>query len=123
MNLQPTQKFVVEGEAEILASYDAIREVVNGITIDSSKVTAVDGKKVIQKGMPMAKIANGKYVPYNADGEDGSEKPTVILKRTVDVSNGDHVVGGYEMAKVISERIPVEVTDELKAVMPFIQFG
>lgn len=123
MNLQPQKTFEVVGEAEILASYEAIREVVNGITIDSSKVTAVGGKKVIQKGMPLGKLSNGKYVPYDTDGEDGSEKPTVILKREVDVSDGDHVVGGYEMAKVISERLPVTVTPELIAAMPLIQFG
>lgn len=123
MNLQPTKKFEVAAEAEILASYEAIREVVNGITIDSSAVTATDGRKTIQKGMPMAKLANGKYVPYDAAGTDGSENPTVILKHNVDVTEGDHIVGGYEMAKVISERLPVEVTAELKAKMPFIQFS
>jgi len=123
MNLQPQKTFEVVGEAEILASYEAIREVVNGITIDSSAVTAVDGKKVVQKGMPMGKLASGKYVPYNAEGVDGSEKPTVILKREIDVSDGDHVVGGYEMAKVITERIPVTVTPALIAAMPLIQFG
>ncbi|WP_172369569.1 head decoration protein [Sporosarcina jiandibaonis] len=123
MNLQPKQRFVVEGDYEILASYSAIREVVNGITIDSEKVATVDGAKVILKGMPMAKLANGKYVPYNAGGSDGSENPTVILKRTVDVSDGDHTVGGYEMAKVITERIPVTVDATLIGKMPFIQFG
>lgn len=123
MNLQPIKTYEVVGEAEILASYEAIREVVNGITIDSSIVTAVDGKKVIQKGMPLGKLANGKYAPYDAEGVDGSEKPTVILKRTTDVTDGDHVVGGYEMAKVITERIPVTVTPVLIAAMPLIQFS
>jgi len=124
MNLQPTERFEVTGDAEILASYEAIREVVNGITIDSAAVVAVDGKKTIQKGMPMAKLtANGKYVPYAAAGIDGSENPTVILKRTVDVTDGDQIVGGYEMAKVITERLPVAVDATLRGKMPFIQFA
>ena len=123
MDLQPKEKFVVEGEAEILASYEVIREVVNGITIDSSAVTAVDGKKVIQKGMPMAKLANGKYVPYASGGTDGSQNPTILLKRTVDVTDGDQIVGGYETAKVISERIPVTVDATLRGKMPQIVFA
>jgi hypothetical protein len=123
MRLQPTEKFIVESEAEILASYEAVREVVNGITIDSAAVTADgDGKKIIQKGMPMGKLANGKYAPYNSGATDGSQNPTVILKHTVDVTDGDHVVGGYEMAKVISERIPIAVDATLRGKMPFIQF-
>lgn len=123
MRLQPTEKFIVQSEAEILASFEAIREVVNGITIDSSIVTADgNGRKIVQKGMPMGKLANGKYGPYSSGAADGRQNPTVILKRTVDVTDGDHVVGGYEMAKVISERIPVTVDVTLRSKMPFIQF-
>lgn len=124
MRLQPVTSFEVQDSYEILASYDAIREVVNGITIDSAAVTADGaGKKVILKGMPLSKLANGKYVPYNAAGTDGSESPSVILKQTVDVADGDHVVGGYEMAKVITERIPVTVDQALKDKMTLIQFA
>lgn len=123
MRLQPTQRFEVEAEPEILASYEVIREVVNGITIDSAAVTAVDGKKIVKKGMPMGKLANGKYAPYNPAGVDGSQNPTVILKRTYDVTEGDHVAGGYEVAKVISERIPVAVDATLKGKMPNIVFA
>lgn len=122
MNLQPHETEIY-GEVEILASYEAIREVVNGITIDSSAVTAVDGKKVVLKGMPMGKLANGKYAPYNPAGADGTQNPTVLLKQTVDVTEGDHVVGGYEMAKVISERLPVTVDATLRGKMPFIHFA
>lgn len=123
MNLNPQQKFIVSDEPEILASYEVVREVINGITIDSSAVTATNGKKTIQKGMPMARLANGKYVPYNAAGADGSENPSVILKHSVDVTDGDHVVGGYEVAKVIAERIPVAVDAALRSKMPHIVFG
>ncbi|MDG5470518.1 head decoration protein [Jeotgalibacillus sp. ET6] len=123
MNLQPRQTFVVEGDAEILASYEVVREVVNGITIDSAAVISVNGKKIILKGMPLAKLTNGKYVPYDPAGENGSQNPTVLLKRTVDVTDGDHVVGGYEVAKVISERIPITVDDALREKMPNITFA
>lgn len=124
MRLQPRKRVEVQDEYEILASFEVIREVTNGITIDSSKVTAdSNGDKIIKKGMPMAKLANGKYVPYNPAGEDGSENPSVILKRTVNVKDGDHVVGGYEVGKFISERIPVTVDATLRGKMPHIVFA
>ncbi|MDT3426073.1 hypothetical protein J2Z22_001593 [Paenibacillus forsythiae] len=125
MNLQPRQRVTVQDEYEILASFEVIREVTNGITIDSAAITADgNGDKIIKKGMPMAKlIASGKYVPYNDAGADGSQNPTVILKRTVNVKDGDHVVGGYEVAKVISARIPVTVDDTLRGKMPNIVFA
>lgn len=124
MNLQPQQRFVVNDEPEILASREVVREVTNGITIDSSKVTAdANGDKIIKKGMPMSKLANGKYVPYDPEGDDGSENPSVILKRTVNVKDGDHVVGGYEVAKVYAARIPVTVDATLREKMPHIVFA
>lgn len=124
MRLQPTQKFEVQESYEILASYEVIREVVNGVTIDSSTVAADgNGKKTILKGMPLGKLANGKYGTYSSGASDGRQNPTVILKRTVDVTDGDHVVGAYEMAKVITERIPVTVDATLKGKMPNIVFA
>ncbi|MHA6484474.1 head decoration protein [Paenibacillus sp. strain BS8-2] len=125
MRLQPRNRFEVDSDYEILASLDVVREVTNGITIDASAVTAdSDGNKIIKKGMPMAKLtASGKYVPYDAEGEDGSQNPTVILKRTVNVKGGDHVVSGYEVAKVISARIPVTVDATLRGKMPHIVFA
>lgn len=124
MNLQPQQRFVVNDEPEILASREVVREVTNGITIDSSKITAdSNGDKIIKKGMPMSKLANGKYVPYDPEGDDGSENPSVILKRTVNVKDGDHVVGGYEVAKVYAARIPVTVDATLREKMPHIVFA
>lgn len=123
MRLQPTKRFTVQDDPEILASFEVIREVTNGITIDSAAVTAdANGDKIIKKGMPMAKVASGKWVPYNPDGTDGSENPSVILKRTVNVKDGDHVVGGYEVGKFITERIPVTVDDTLREKMPHIVF-
>lgn len=125
MRLQPSQRFTVQDEPEILASFEVIREVTNGITIDSSKVAAdSNGDKIIKKGMPMAKLTSGgKWVPYDPDGTDGSQNPTVILKRTVNVKDGDHVVGGYEVGKFIKERIPVTVDAALIAKMPHIVFA
>lgn len=125
MRLQPRPRVTVQDEHEILASFEVIREVTNGITIDSAKITADSkGDKIIKKGMPMAKLtASGKFVPYDPDGADGSQNPTVILKRTVNVKDGDHVVGGYEVGKFISERIPVTVDDTLRGKMPHIIFA
>ncbi|MEC1714755.1 head decoration protein [Schinkia azotoformans] len=124
MRLQPQDKFEVQDSYEILASYEVVREVVNGITIDSAAVTADgDGKKILKKGQPVSKMASGKYVPYNAAGADGSENPSVLLKHTIDVTDGDVVTGGYEVAKVITERIPVTVDATLKGKMPNIVFA
>ncbi|MPY20033.1 head decoration protein [Paenibacillus glucanolyticus] len=125
MRLQPTQRVIVQDEYEILASFEVVREVTNGITIDSAAITAdAKGDKIIKKGMPMAKVsASGKFVPYDPAGTDGSQSPTVILKRTVNVKDGDHVVGGYEVGKFITERIPVAVDDALRVKMPHIVFA
>ncbi|QSF42666.1 head decoration protein [Paenibacillus tianjinensis] len=124
MRLQPRNRFEVDSDYEILASLEVVREVNNGITIDSAAITADgNGDKIIKKGMPMAKLtASGKFVPYNSAGADGSQNPTVILKRTVNVKDGDHVVGGYEIAKVIAARIPVTVDATLRGKMPQIVF-
>lgn len=125
MRLQPKPLFEVQDDYEILASLEVVREVTNGITIDSTAITAdANGDKFIKKGMPMAKLtATGKYVPYNAAGNDGSQNPTAILKRTVNVKDGDAVVGGYEVAKVITARIPIAVDATLKGKMPGITFA
>lgn len=125
MRLQPKKRFTVRDEPEILASFEVIREVTNGITIDSASITAdSNGDKIIRKGMPMAMLtASGKWVPYKADGTDGSQNPTVILKNTINVRDGDHVVGGYEVGKFITERIPVTVDAALRAKMPHIVFA
>lgn len=56
------------------------------------------------------------------EGADGSELPSVILKHTVNVKDGDHVVGGYEVAKIIAARVPVTVDAALRAKMPNITF-
>lgn len=124
MRLQPRKRFEVDSDYEILASLEVVREVTNGITIDAAVVTAnSNGDKIIKKGMPMAKVTNGKYVPYDKDGTDGSENPSVILKRTINVKDGDHVVDGYEVAKVIAARIPITVDDTLREKMPHIVFA
>ncbi|MBQ4899351.1 head decoration protein [Paenibacillus sp. Marseille-P2973] len=125
MRLQPRPRVVVQDEPEILASFEVIREVTNGITIDSAAIAADgSGDKIIKKGMPMAKLTtSSKFVPYDPEGTNGSQNPTVILKRTVNVKDGDHVVGGYEVAKVITERIPVTVDDTLRSKMPHIVFA
>ena len=54
---------------------------------------------------------------------DGGENPSVILKRSVNVKDGDHVVAGFEVAKVIAARIPVTVDATLKSKMPHIIFS
>jgi hypothetical protein len=190
MRLQPQEKFEVKDSYEILASYEVVREVTNGITLDSSKVISdANGKKIVKKGQPLGKIdASGKYRPYGhtelasaaastdttltlkdvsflfagdvinvngttvtiaADGvnrstnvitltaavgvakstndtvdlNDGAQKPTVVLKGQYDLTSGDHVAAGYEVAKVISDRIPVTVDQKLKDKMPNIVFA
>jgi hypothetical protein len=123
MRLQPIEKFEVEDDYEILASYEVVREVTNGITLNSAAVTADgSGKKILKKGQPVSLVA-GKYVPYNSAGVDGSQNPTVLLKHTYDVTDGDVVAAGYEVAKVISERLPIAVDATLKGKMPNIVFA
>jgi len=191
MRLQPVQLFEVKDSYEILASYEVVREVQNGITLDSSKFPAEsNGDKILKKGMPVGKLSNGKYRAYTgttlasdisasdttaevADASryvtgdiltfdngtnteqktidsidyttnvitftaqfsnafatgskvyttDGGENPTVILKHEYNLKDGDHIAAGYEVAKVISERIPVTVDETLKSKMTQIVFG
>ncbi|GBG09506.1 head decoration protein [Paenibacillus agaridevorans] len=125
MRLQPTNRFNVEADPEIVASFEVIREVTNGITIDHTRVPAdSDGNRIIRIGMPMAKVtASGKWVPYDPEGEDGSENPTVILKRSINVKDGDHIVGGYEYVKVWAARLPVTVDAALREKMPHVVFA
>lgn len=54
---------------------------------------------------------------------DGGQTPSVILKRAIDVKDGEHVVAGFEIAKVIAARIPVTVDDTLRGKMPHIVFA
>lgn len=188
MRINPiSPQFEVDSDYEILASFEVIREVTNGITLDSSKVPADSaGDKIIKKGMPVAKItASGKFRPYTGTtvavtaalgattvelvdagrlvvgdevtigsetktisaidyatniitvtalaGEqaagvvvastDGGADPNTILKRHVNVKDGDHVVGGYEVGKFLTDRIPVTVDDTLKDKMSHIVFA
>jgi hypothetical protein len=188
MRLNPKERFEVDSEYEILASFEVIREVTNGITLDAAKVPAdADGNKKIKKGMPVAKImTSGKYRAYTGTeltaasamsattitvsdagrliagdtitiaaetatissidyatnvitlsaglasaksigdavaSDDGGQNPTVILKRHVNVKDGDHVVGGYEVGKFLTDRIPVTVDATLKEKMPHIVFA
>ncbi|WP_198536621.1 hypothetical protein [Paenibacillus sp. DMB5] len=192
MRLQPRPRVTVHDEYEILASFEVIREVTNGITIDSAAVPVdANGDKIIKKGMPVGIQANGKFRPYtggltltanvasgatsatlsdvsrlvvgdtinlnngtanenkaitaiNRDTKvvtftattnayttangivtttGGGDNPTVILKHTVNVKDGDHVVGGYEVAKIIAARVPVTVDAALRAKMPRIDFA
>jgi hypothetical protein len=111
------------GGYSILASEEAVREVTNGVTIDfESVIPDSNNRKIVKQGMPLGRLGNGKYAPYNPNGTDGSQNPTVILKHTVDVTSGNHVVGGYEMAAIKSNLMPILVDDVLRSKMRLISF-
>lgn len=93
----------------------------NGTNTENVTITAINTDT---KVITFAAITNA-YTTVNGvlSVADGGDAPTVILKRSVNVKEGDHVVGGFEIAKVISVRIPVTVDATLKARMPNIIFA
>lgn len=93
----------------------------NGTNNEDVTITDIN---MSTKAISFAAVTNA-YTTANGviTNADGGDSPIVILKRAIDVKDGDHVVGGFEVAKVISARIPVTVDAALKAKMPHIVFA
>lgn len=93
----------------------------NGTTNENVTILTIN---TTTKAITFAATTNA-YTTVNAiiTNADGGDAPTVILKRQVNVKDGDHVVAGFEIAKVISARIPVTVDATLISRMPGIIFA
>jgi|SRR5690625_4589327 len=117
----------IDGELNIFDS-SSIRWVTGGVTLDHTKVTAVDGKKILKIGQPLGKItATGKYGPYDKDATDGRETAVVLLGETVDFALGngefgDQVATAFDWARVIEARLPVAVDATAKGQLSNITF-
>lgn len=93
----------------------------NGTNNENVTITAINYEtKVITFAATTNAYTTANGVITQADGGDN---PSVILKRSVNVKDGDHVVGGFEVAKVIAARVPVTVNEALRAKMPHIVFA
>jgi hypothetical protein len=64
MNLR-IEKTTYTQDPEWLASDKKVHRP-GGVTIDSTKVAAVDGKKILKAGSPIGKGSSGKFEPYTA---------------------------------------------------------
>jgi hypothetical protein len=95
------------------------------IDVNGTSVTiAADGVNRTTKVITLtAAIGAAKAANDPVDLNDGAQNPTVILNRAQDLTDGDVVSSGYEMAKVISERIPITVDQKLKDKMQDIRFA
>lgn len=93
----------------------------NGTNTEPKTITAINtGTKTIS----FTAITNA-YTTANGvlTMADGGDTPTFITVRQTNVKDGDHVIGGVEVAKLISARLAVTVDAALKAKMPGITFA
>ena len=113
----------IAGQVNIFDSA-LVRWITGGVTIDADTVSAdADGRKILPAGTPLGKItATGLYGPYDATATDGRETALVMIAEPVDCTEGDMVVTAFDQARVIIERLPVEVTPELKEQLSGITF-
>ena len=113
----------IAGQVNIFDSA-LVRWITCGVTIDADTVSEdADGKKILPAGTPLGKItATGLYGPYDATATDGRETALVMIAEPVDCTKGDMAVTAFDMARVIIERLPVEVTPELKEQLSGITF-
>lgn len=103
-----------------------VRYITGGVTIDKATVAAgSDGHKVLKAGSIICEVtASGKYGPFDAAATDGRQTPALgkcfILAKTVDVTFQDAQEGAIDMARVLSRRLPIEPTAEVKAALPLV---
>lgn len=93
-----------------LDSTEGVRFLVGGVTIDSEKVEAVDGVKLVKSGTPI-KQDGTKWVPDYEDVVDGETttdaSPTAILWEDLDVTGGDRHGGAIDHGRVRTAALPV----------------
>lgn len=118
------------GEEINIFDSQKIRWVTGGVTLDHTLVEPnEDGRKELKIGTPIGKVtATGKYGPYDAEAEDGRETAVLMLGETVDFSLGngigfgDQVATAFDWARVLTARLPVEITTELQEQLNNITF-
>lgn len=114
------------GENNIFDSQQ-IRWVRGGVTIDAATVgtTVIDNvtRKILPIGTPLGKItASGKYGPYDVAAVDGRATAVLMLGETVELTDGDVGTTAFDMARVITARLPVAITQAIKDGLKFISF-
>lgn len=105
MNIRIT-KTTFEQDPEWLMSAHKVH-VPGGVTIDSSKVSASDGKKIVKAGTPIGRNkTTGKWEPYDGDPSSPNVVPTALLFNEVDVTGGDEAAGAIIHGVVNLDRLP-----------------
>ena len=105
-----------------------VRYKTGGVTIDKATVKAgSDNRKILRAGTIVCEVtATGKYGPFNSDVADGRQTPTIgkcfILADSVDVTFSDAQEGCIDMARVLTARLPIQPTDEVKKALPMVSW-
>lgn len=93
------------------------------VTVGEIKVTIASAKTGTQWAAAEA-VTLGGGVADIAAADDGRQTAVVMLgEDDVDFTKGDQVCTAFDMARVLSARLPVTVTAELKAQLPNITFA
>ncbi len=118
------KEFETLGQVNIFDSAQ-IRWVTGGITVDYTKVSQSEGKRILKAGTPMGKLtASGKYAPWDEGGtaSDGSQTALCMVPVDTDCTDGDQVVTAFDMARVLAARVNVSSAkiSDLKSQLPHI---
>lgn len=88
---------------------DMVRLKTQGVTVDSSAVTAgTDGKKIVLSGTPLGQLENGKYAPCTYDAQTGAWTPAPkgLAYTDVDVTHADAEVALMDWGRVKAWALP-----------------
>lgn len=104
-----------------------IRYKTGGVTIDRLTVEWKNDRKILRAGTIICEItATGKYGPFKEDATDGRQAPTIgkcfILADSVDVTVSDAQEGAIDMARVLTARLPIKPTEEIKKALPMVSW-
>ena len=108
---------------------DAINSLIAAATVGAP--TGVDPTKIIikttvEKTGAQWGAAEDVVLAGGADAiaaaDDGRQTAVLMIAEDVDCTSGDQVTTAFDMARVIVERLPVEVTSELKEQLSGITF-
>jgi hypothetical protein len=95
------------------------------ITLDADAVLAVFADGVIPTGTRLGRVtATGRYAPYDADADDGSESARGLLLRDRHVRAGRHVDASlYYKGRVFEDLLPgAPLTDGERDDLHLIRF-
>jgi len=106
-----------------------VRYITGGLTIDRTTVTEdSSGYRYLKGGTIVCEItATKKYGPFDAGATDGRQTAAIgkcfIIPKEVDCTFQDAQSGGIDMARVLTARLPIQPTTEIKAALPLVTWN